>query len=410
MKDKVAIIGAGQGAIAFSLRWIINKIVDPENLTIYEPQVKSLHKRFETMAEAKYWEMKIADPENPTQIKSKHKIKKYPHFTNNIAKAVKGAKFIHIITPAHYHRMHLKHLMSHIDQEDAYLIIHSEGIGGALCALKIIKDNLDGRNKKKLKTLKILAIETLAFSCKAFVDEDKKTVTSWVKRQKDYMHVTGIPLDDLEDNVEKIQHFFEPTELKRCRDPIEVGINDTPAFHVIGMLGNVPKMLRVARGEEGIFNFYLEITPGMAQRMENLDHERALVAMKMGLERPTNSREFLQISYHIPLTDPNTDQPRTLYEMIQDPLTPYYGGPEVSPAPTSILHRYMTEEIPTRIVPTYSLGQALGVDMPEHERVLNEVRALGLERVIKEGRTLKAMGLTKQNVKRWKKKIENGFV
>lgn len=281
------------------------------------------------------------------------------------------------------------------------IIIHSEGVGGALCTRKILDDVSDSElHRKTLDSVRIVALETLAYACKVLVDTDDGTVTSLLKRQKNNMHVTGIPLLTLDENRREIAPFLSPTELRTCRDPLEVGINDTPAFHVIGMLGNAERIVRVGLGREDPFNFYMNITPEMTDRMERLDAERAQVGLRLGQRRPTDSREFLNISYDIALTD-RDGRPRSLYDMIQDPMTPYHGAPEVSLAPDTLGHRYVTEEIPTRIVPLWSLGKALGMEMPVHKGVIDEVWARGFKHLIREGRNIETMGLSPDDVHNW---------
>ncbi len=409
MRGKVAVIGAGQGGITYSLLWILNKVVPAKNLTLFEPTVGGLKKRLEALQQAKSWTFKIADIKDPAKIKTAHEISKLPKVTDDIAEAVTGADYIHLLTPAHHHRGLVRSLAPHIDRKGAHLIIHSDGVGGTLCARKILHEDSGSERQQKIrKSVQILGTETLGITCKAFVNIEEGTVTSLLKRQKNNLLATGIPIKPMEKNMAKVQPFFLPTKLQPCHDPLEEGVHDSPAFHALGMLGNVSKIMAVARGDRGPFNFYLSFTKRMTARMERFDEERARISVNLGMEPAKSCRTFLNVAYDIALND-KKGRRRSLHEMLNDPKTPYYGDPAVSPAPSILTHRYLTEELPTRVVPMWSLGRALGMDVPVHQSVINEVIALGMGRIIKEGRTLAAMGLSRTGVRKWKETIKQFY-
>ena len=73
----------------------------------------------------------------------------------------------------------------------------------------------------------------------------------------------------------------------------------------------------------------------------------------------------------IPLFDED-GRPRSLHEMVHDPRTPYHGGPEASLAPNSLKHRYIYEELPTRVYPVRSFGSLFEVEMPMHDYVIRK--------------------------------------
>ena len=409
MRGKVAVIGAGQGGITFSLLWILNKVVPAKNLTLFESPAGGLKKRLDVLQQAESWTFKIANPKDAAKIKSTHEITTLPKVTNDIATAVTGADYIHILTPAHHHRGLVSSLASHIDREGAYLIIHSDGVGGTLCARKILHEDTGSKRQQKVRrSVQILGTETLGITCKAFVNIEEGTVTSLLKRQKNNLLATGVPIRPMEKNMAKVQPFFLPTKLQPCNDPLEEGVHDSPAFHALGMLGNVSKIMAVARGDRDPFNFYLSFTKKMTERMERFDKERARISVNLGMEPAKSCRTFLNGAYDIALTD-KKGRRRSLHEMLNDRKTPYYGGPEVSPAPSILTHRYLTEELPTRVVPMWSLGKALDMDVPVHQSVIDEVIALGMERIVKEGRTLAAMGISRPGVRKWKETVKQFY-
>jgi opine dehydrogenase len=144
------------------------------------------------------------------------------------------------------------------------------------------------------------------------------------------------------------------------------------------------------------FNFYIDgISPEYAIYMEEMDKERYAVAKAVGLE-PRTVTEWLNVAYGVPKG--------SLYEMIQK-TPPYINTPENSnrsPAPRTLYHRYLLEEIPLRAVPTVEIAKIFGIPTPKYDEMINSACELTGVDFWKTGRTLDDMGLTKQDVLDWK--------
>lgn len=110
-----------------------------------------------------------------------------------------------------------------------------------------------------------------------------------------------------------------PDQFISCYDPLQVGINDAPGLHIIGM---IMQRKRIEVRED--FNFYLGLTEEMTEMIEELDRERIAVAHAMEIRNCPTTRDFLHIAYNIPLTDEGSK--RGLFDMVHDKGTPYYNS------------------------------------------------------------------------------------
>jgi hypothetical protein len=99
--------------------------------------------------------------------------------------------------------------------------------------------------------------------------------------------------------------------------------------------------------------------------------------------------------------------------MIHDEGTPYYNPPGAairSPAPKTMNHRYLYEEVMTRMAPLYYMAQVLDIDTPLHKRVIEEAGEILQRDYFKEGRSLDDLGLSPDDIIDWqtaKKRFEH---
>jgi opine dehydrogenase len=131
---------------------------------------------------------------------------------------------------------------------------------------------------------------------------------------------------------------------------------------------------------QGDFQFYLDgVTPTVAHLMEVFDRERVTVASAVGV-RAITAMEWLNIAY-------NTEG-KNLYEAIHN--QPGYRGIK---APTSSLHRYITEEIPMSLIPIASLGKRFGVSVRGIDSIIRLACIVHQTDYWRQGRTLDRLGI-----------------
>lgn len=173
---------------------------------------------------------------------------------------------------------------------------------------------------------------------------------------------------------------------------VETGLGHlTPLLHPAGSLLNAGRIER----SHGEFYMYEEgMTPSVVRVMESLDRERLEIGERVGVRLPTGVDMMVESGYG----------PRgTLWESLNGSagLTPVKG-------PDSLRHRYITEDIPYGLVAWASLGDAVDVDTPIMDSLIEIGSTMMGTDCWKEGRNLEKMGLEGLNVEQIKVYLERG--
>jgi opine dehydrogenase len=135
----------------------------------------------------------------------------------------------------------------------------------------------------------------------------------------------------------------------------------------------------------GEFQFYIDgVTPSVARVLEVLDRERVTVASALGI-RARTALEWLQMAYNA--TGMN------LHEAIHN-QPGYYG----LKAPTTLNHRYITEEVPMSLVPIAALGQRYGVSVRGMDSIIRLASIIHQTDYWRRGRTLEKLGIEEISV------------
>ena len=173
---------------------------------------------------------------------------------------------------------------------------------------------------------------------------------------------------------EKLKEQY-PFDLKKT--VVETGLGHlTPLLHPAGSLLNAGRIER----SHGEFYMYEEgMTPSVVRVIESLDRERLQIGEMLGCCLPTGVDMMVESGYG----------PRgTLWESVNGSagLTPVKG-------PDSLENRYVTEDIPFGLVAWASLGDAVGVDTPIMDSLIEIGGGIMGKNCWEEGRNLKKMGL-----------------
>jgi len=135
--------------------------------------------------------------------------------------------------------------------------------------------------------------------------------------------------------------------------------NVNPATHLAVSLCNLTRM---EYGEE--WGSYRGISSAVGRLIERLDGERLSLASRFGLSVQT-VQEHLHESFGLPLG--------SVAEMAAEQDIRRNGAPT---GPTTLEHRYVTEDVPFGIVPLVKFGKIAGVAMPLHDAGLALIGAL----------------------------------
>lgn len=135
---------------------------------------------------------------------------------------------------------------------------------------------------------------------------------------------------------------------------------------------------RITRGDS--FDFYAEgVSPAVAAALAEADAERLRVAAAYGIQ-VESLQDWVGSAY-----GHHADN-------VRDAIggNPSYAGIK---APTTIVHRYLLEDVPTGLIPLIELGNAAGVATPVLKSFVDRARAVLGEKQWRDARTLGALGL-----------------
>lgn len=352
---KIAVIGAGNGGQALA-GYIASKGHEVRISELNPTTVEALKK---TMS------ITLTGVVNCTGRLSK--------ITSDSVEAAKGADIIMVATTAVAHAPLAKQLSSVIT--DGQIIILNPGrTGGAL----EFRNTLD---KCGVKARYYLGeAQTLVYACR-IIEHGHVNIIG----QKDKVLLCALPASDTSYILDKINPLFPC--FKPCQNVLVTSLENYGAvFHPSVVLFNAAT---IERGNN--FYFYREMTPQIADFIEQLDAERVTVGKAYGIEL-TSAKNWVSEAY-------NGIQGNTLCERMRN--NPAYHD---ILAPTQINCRQLTEDIPTGAVPLAALGKAAGLSMPIYSGIIQVISALLRTDFQSKGRNLTNLGLeglsTQQIIKR----------
>ena len=329
MSKKIAILGAGAGGYAMAaelsqLGYEVNLYEHPDVADNLKPIIEK-------------GGIDVITPnfkENSGFVKITGKV------TFDIKEAVEGVNLIMLVTPAQFREHFIRLLAPYV--ENGQSIVVWQGYFSALQVANIFKD------MGVKKDVNICETDSLIYAC-------KKTGSNrvLVKGKKNKLLVAAFPSNRNENVLRDLKEIFP--KFTNAKNVLEASLNN------IGLTLHPPSvLLNMYRVERKFYPYFenigtlmysnYDVTPGMADVMEAIDAERVALGKKFDL-RITTAKEALLDYYGA--------TGRNLYEALLN-CKPY----QIQVPPTSIQHRFVTEEIPFGYVPLASLGDLIGVPTP----------------------------------------------
>ena len=172
--------------------------------------------------------------------------------------------------------------------------------------------------------------------------------------------------------------------------------NMNAVLHVANCVSNAG---RIESGAD--FKFYAEgVTPAVVNLYEALDAERLAIAARLGVATPS-LQEWLGRAYDV--WEPSL--PATFQRLTFDPQGAYQN----TPTPTSLAHKYVTEDVPTGLIPMCALGTASGVETPTLDALIRLACVSAGRDFAAEARTIDRLGLAGQDAAQIRTTVDNGF-
>lgn len=282
--------------------------------------------------------------------------------TSNIHQSVSDAEVIMVVTTANAHSAIARQIAS--DLIDGQVIILNPGrTGGAL----EFKQALESAGCKT--RVFVAEAQTLVYACRLVEDGIVNIIGV-----KDKVLLSAVPSSDTEYVLSKIKPSYPC--FCAAENVLRTSLENIGAmFHPCVLLFNAATIER-----HDVFWFYRDMTPEIANFIEEFDKERLAVGKAYGIDL-LSVNEW--ISYAYPAT-----QGTTLCEKMKN--NPAYHDIK---SPSTIFTRQLTEDIPTGVLPIMELGETAGVAVPLMRSMVDICSRLLRIDFRKDGRTLEHLGL-----------------
>jgi len=173
--------------------------------------------------------------------------------------------------------------------------------------------------------------------------------------------------------------------------------NANAMLHVANCVGNAA---RIEGGRS--YAFYAEgVTPAVARWYAAISAERVAVAAALGADVPTLADWFERV-YGVRTA--SLDE--TCRRLTHDSDGPY----QATGTPSSLDHKFVTEDVPTGLIPMRALGDAAGVPTPAIDALVEIARAMTGNDFAAEARTIERLGLSGLDAAGIVRVAEDGFV
>jgi opine dehydrogenase len=281
--------------------------------------------------------------------------------TGDIRAAVTGADVVMPVMPAQYHERLMGELAPHL-KAGQVLLLNPGGVGGTLLA----KRALDAAGVKGVKLAQpsdLLYGGRASGGGAASVTGKKKSASLGV-----------FPAADGKEVIAMLAAIYPEYQL--ATNVIEAGMGGPGmAVHPLPMLMNA---VNIEKNGPYVCDGY-DITPAVASAIEAMDAERCAVLKALGL-KAVPAKDILTAFYGA--------QGKDFYETVHN--VPLYKGQKT---PADFQDRYVTEEVPTQLLPSAELGKVLGVPTPVFDATITLCGAANRTDYRASGWTLAKLGL-----------------
>ncbi|WP_428248317.1 NAD/NADP octopine/nopaline dehydrogenase family protein [Ferrovibrio sp.] len=289
--------------------------------------------------------------------------------TTDLAAAVKGAAVLIVSTYGTDHPVVARNLVPLL--EDGQTIVLCQGHFGGALLFRAALDRLGCKAKVDIA-------EMDSYPYMLHVKAPDRVIMTTIKTR---WNLVAMPAARSAAVLERVGIAFP--NMVTAPNLLHTGFVDLGAiFHVAGMVTNVS---RVENDES--YNFYTaNMVPTVCDLIAKLDAERVAVAAAYGA-KIMNVRDWLELTYQ--LHNP------TLQEDMQEMGRTHF---RYAPAPKSLQHRYLVQDVACGLVPIACLGPLAGVPTPAADTVIRFAGLLTNRDFYAEGRNLHVLGLEGKTV------------
>ena len=213
--------------------------------------------------------------------------------------------------------------------------------------------------------------------------------------QKRWMQIAAFPGTRSKATHARIGPLFP--QAVAAPDVLHTGLMNVNAIlHVANCIANAA---RIERG--GGHMFYGEgVTSAVANLYTAIDAERMAIAAALAVNVPSLA-DWIERAYNVR----ETDFVKTFQRLSAEPDGPYV----VNKAAGTLNHKYVTEDVPTGLIPIQELGTATGTPTPAIDTLVEMAKLMTGRAFSDEARTLGRMGLAGMDTKKIRCVMRNGL-
>jgi opine dehydrogenase len=289
------------------------------------------------------------------------------HATSDLRAAVDGADVIIVVTGGNAQAGAARSLAPMLRDSQIILLVQGN-TGGSL----IVRRALDEAGCRA--NVDVAEMDNYPYSCRRLAPARIRPIVA-----KRWLQIAAFPGNRIPAVHARLSPLFP--QAAAAPNALYTGLTNANAMlHVANCVANAA---RIESGDG--YRFYAEgVTPAVARLYQAINGERVAVAAALGASVPSLEDWFDRV-YGV--------REASLVETCRR-LTYNSDGPyQATGTPSSLDHKFITEDVPTGLVPMSALGAAVGVPTPAIDALVTIVRNMTGKDFTAEGRTLERLGL-----------------
>ena len=304
--------------------------------------------------------------------------------TSDLQSAVDGTDVIIVVTGGNAQATVAKSLASLLRDGQVILLIQGN-TGGSL----IVRRALDEAGCRA--DVVVTEMDNYPYSCRRLSPTRIRPIVA-----KRWLQIAAFPGNRISTVFTRLSSLFP--QAVAAPNTLYTGFTNANAMlHVANCVANAA---RIDSGDG--YRFYAEgVTPAVARLYQGIDRERLAVAAALGATVP-GLEDWFERAYGV--------HAASLVETCRR-LTYNSDGPyQATGTPNSLEHKYITEDVPTGLIPMSALGAVAGVPTPAIDALVTIVHSMTGNDFAAEGRTLARLGLSRMSAPEIRRVMNEGFV
>ncbi|MBV8935508.1 MAG: NAD/NADP octopine/nopaline dehydrogenase family protein [Alphaproteobacteria bacterium] len=300
--------------------------------------------------------------------------------TTNLAAAVEGADLIILVTGGNAQPAAARSLAPVLRDGQAILLIQGN-TGGSLVVRRALYDAGGPAG------VDVAEMDNYPYSCWRLSPTRIRPIA-----RKRWLQIASFPGNRIDAVFARLASLFP--QAVAAPNILYTGFTNANAMlHVANCVANAA---RIESGDN--YRFYAEgVTPAVARLYEATNAERVAVAAALGTPVPTLADWFDRV-YGVREATLDETSRRLTYNR--------YGPYQATGTPKSLDHKFITEDVPTGLIPMSALGSAAGVRTPAIDALVELGKIMTGDDFAATARTLDRLGLSGMDIPQIRRAVD----